>query len=142
MTTGELGHDPGQHPAAEETLDRGTLGALFDNSPARKVHTSAAAEIGFVAGLLALLAMPFSLTMALCLGLSAVGLVTSVVGMARASRTDVAGGLLASVGVVLSLATSAVVGMRYLGIDTALGDSLVPALEDSLRSLNTLFPKP
>ena len=43
--------------------------------------------------------------MALCVGLAAVALVTSVVGMARASRPRFAGGLLASLGLVLALAT-------------------------------------
>jgi len=138
----DLGPGLGQHPTAERTIDDDALGALFDSSPARQVHTSAAAEVAFLTAVLALLAVPFSLTMALCLGLSVVGLVSSVVGMARASRTDVAGGLLASVGLVLSLATLALVGMRYAGIDTAVGDSLVPTLADTLRSLNTLVPKP
>jgi hypothetical protein len=127
MTTQDLGHD---------------LGALFESSPARPVHTSAAAEVAFLSGMVALLAVPFSLTMALGLGLSVVGLVTSLVGMARSSRPAVAGGLLASVGLVLSLSTLALIGLRYLGIDTAIGDSLAPTLADWLTALNDLVPSP
>ena len=134
MTTPDLGHDPGPGLGNGE----GGLGALFDLSPAHPVHTSAAAEIALLAGLLALLAMPFSLMVGLCLGLSVVGLVSSVVGIARASRPGVAGGLLASVGMVLSLATLALVGLRYLGLDTAFGDSLTPTLADWLSALNDL----
>jgi hypothetical protein len=85
-------------------------------------------------------AAPFTLLAALCVGLSALGLVSSIVGLARASRPDVAGSMLASLGLVLSLATMALVALRYAGIDTAVGDSLVPTIADWLRSLNTLLP--
>ena len=106
------------------------------------MQTSAAAETGFVLGLLGVLAVPFSLTMALSGALAAVALVASIVGMARASRPDVAGGLLASVGLVLALATLALIGLRYLGLDTAFGDALVPTLADWLDALNVLLPGP
>lgn len=117
------------------------LGDLFDRSPALPAHTSAAAEVAFLAGLLGVLAVPFSLMTAACVGLAAVALVSSVVGLARASRPLVAGSLLASIGLVLSLATFALVGLRYLGIETMVGDSAVPTLADWLRSLNDLLPK-
>jgi hypothetical protein len=104
------------------------------------VHTSAAAEVAFLCGLLAVLAVPFSLMAATCVGLSAVGVVTSIVGLARASKPAVSGGLLASIGLVLSLATLTLVGLRYLGIDTAVGDAAVPTLADWLAALNTLLP--
>jgi hypothetical protein len=146
MTTQDLGHDLGHRPrrpsSADTAPDDDALDALFKSSPARNVHTSAAAEVGFLAGLVAVLAAPFSLMLVLCLGVSAVGLVTSVIGLARASRPAVAGGLLASVGLVLSLAGLALVGLRYAGIDTAVGDSVVPTFADWLAALNTLVPKP
>ncbi len=146
MTTQDLGHGLG-HETGPESGGPGLshedrLGALFDSSPASLVHTSAAAEIAFVAGLFAVLTAPFSLTMALSLGLSALALVSSVVGMARSSRPTVAGGLLASVGLVLSLATLALIGLRYLGLDTAVGDSAVPTLVDWMAALNDLVPAP
>jgi hypothetical protein len=104
------------------------------------VHTSAAAEIAFLAGLLAMLVVPFSLMVAVCVGLATLGLVTSIVGLARASRPAVAGGLLASIGLVLSLGTLTLVGLRYLGIDTAVGDAAVPTLAEWLAALNDLLP--
>jgi hypothetical protein len=144
MTTQDLGQDlrHGLVPrsTSDSDSDEDALGALFESSPALPVHTSAAAEIAFVAGLFAVLAMPFSLMTALSLGLAAVGLVTSVVGMARSSRPTVAGGLLASVGLVLSLATLALVGLRYAGIDTAVGDDALPTFADWLTALNNLVP--
>jgi hypothetical protein len=118
------------------------LGVLFDHSPARHVQTSAAAEVAFLCALVALMASPFSLMMAVCVGLAAVGVVLGILGMARASRPDAAGGLLAALGLVLSLATLAVVGLRYAGIDTAFGDGLLPSLADGLRTLNDLLPRP
>jgi hypothetical protein len=122
--------------------DEDALAALFESSPARSVHTSAAAEIAFVAGLAAVLAAPFSLLLALSGGLAVVGLVTAVIGLARSSRPAVAGGVLAALGLVLSLAVLALVGLRYAGMDTAFGDGVVPTLADWLRSLNGLVPRP
>lgn len=150
MTTQDLGRDLEKPPEissesgsrAETALDGdAALGALFASSPARPTHTSAAAEIAFVAGLLGLLTVPFSLMMALSTALGTVALVTSILGMARSSRAGVAGGLLAAIGLVLSLAALALVGLRYIGIDTAIGDGAVPTLADWLRTLNDLMPK-
>jgi hypothetical protein len=119
-----------------------SLGTLFDSSPARSVQTSAAAVTGFVLGLLAAATVPFSLTLAASTAMAVVALVASIVGMARASRPTVAGGLLASVGLVLALASLALFGLRYLGLDTTFGDGLVPALHDGLAWLNGLLPSP
>jgi hypothetical protein len=141
MTTQDLGHDLG-HGLAPHPTDEDQLGALFESSPARPVHTSAAAETAFLAGLVALVGAPFSLMTAVSLGLSALALVTSVVGLARSSRPRVAGSLLASVGLVLSLATLALIGLRYLGIDTTVGDAALPTLVDWLGALNDLVPRP
>ncbi|MET0997311.1 MAG: hypothetical protein ABWX73_01235 [Marmoricola sp.] len=125
MTTQEIGHD---------------LGELFERSPASLVHTSAAALIAFGTGLVALLGAPFPLMLAVSLGLSVLALVSSVIGLAQSSRPEVAGSLLASIGLVLSLATFSLIGLRYLGIDTTLGDWFVPALVDWLTALNDLVP--
>ena len=140
MTTQDLGRTVGQDLDHTSGTRDDAIGALFDASPARTVKTSAAAETAFVVGVFALLASPFSLMAALCLGLAAVGLVAAVLGMARASRRGTAGGVLAAVGLVSSLAAAALIGLRYLGIDTAVGDAIVPTLADGLRSLNDLLP--
>src|SRR4051812_7542193 len=129
-------------PAADPVPHDDALGALFESSPARVVRTSAAAVVAFLCGLVAVLAVPFSLTAAVCVGLSAVAVVASIVGLARASKRGVSGGLLASIGLVLSLATLTLVGLRYLGIDTAIGDPAVPTLAAWLAALNTLLPTP
>jgi hypothetical protein len=141
MTTHRLEPGIAGSPAADPP-DNDALGALFESSPARVVRTSAAAEVAFLCGLVAVLAVSFSLMAAVCVGLAAVGLVTSIVGLARASKPAVSGGLLASIGLVLSLATLTLVGLRYLGIDTAVGDAAVPTLADWLAALNTLLPTP
>ncbi|MET0839682.1 MAG: hypothetical protein ABWY19_12930 [Marmoricola sp.] len=140
MTTQDLGRPLGQDLDRSSTTRDDAIGALFDSSPARSVKTSAAAETAFVVGVLGLLLSPFSLMAAFCLGLAAVGLVTSIFGLARASRPATSGGVLASVGLVTSIAAAAVIGLRYLGIDTAIGDAMVPTLADWLRSLNDLLP--
>lgn len=114
----------------------GGLGALFDASAATEVHTSGWALTSFLAGLGAIVAALFSLTsgLALCLGL--LGAVLAVVGLAVTSNPDVAGGALAPLGLCLSLVAVLVVGLRYLGVDSAVGDALVPALQDLLEGLN------
>ncbi len=137
MTTQDLGLG-----TAHEEESSGALGRLFDSSPARSVQTSVAAVIAFVLGLFAVLAVPFSLMMTLCLGMACVALVSSIVGMARATRPGIAGGVLASAGMVLALATLALVGLRYIGLDTAFGDGLAPTLTDWLDALNALLPAP
>jgi hypothetical protein len=142
MTTQDLGRELGPGAQRRETAldDDAALGVLFARSPALPVHTSAAAEVGFLAGLLALLTVPFTLMLALSCGLAVVALLSSILGLARASRPVVAGSLLASLGLVLSLATAGLVALRYIGIDTAFGDGAVPTLADWLRTLNDLLP--
>lgn len=141
MTQQHLGHDLAFDTAPDDNSP-GTLGTLFESSPSRVVSTSAAAETAFVLGLLAALAAPFSLAMAVCLAAAAVALVSSIVGMARASRPDVAGGLLASLGMVLAVTTLVSVGLRYVGVETAFGDAMAPTLADWLAALNALLPAP
>jgi hypothetical protein len=131
-----------QQDLGQDILSSGELGTLFDRSPARAVQTSGAAVTAFVLALAAILAVPFSLWMTFSAGLAAVALVASIIGLARASRPDVAGGLLASLGLVLALGTLALVGLRYLGIDTAFGDGSEATIRDGLDWLNGLLPKP
>ena len=136
----DIGRPPGHALAPDRLADDDALGVLFDRSPAQVVQTSAAAETAFVLGVFALLASPFSLMAACCLGVAAVALVTSVLGLARSSRHGVSGGVLAAVGLVSALATAALIGLRYLGIDSAVGDGALPTLTDWLQSLNALLP--
>ena len=107
------------------------------------MQTSVAAVIAFVLGLLAVLAVPFSLMLALCLGLAAVapGQPRSSGWPGPAGRRRRRAARLASA-LVLALATLALVGLRYIGIDTAFGDPVLPTLADWLAALNTLLPAP
>ena len=144
MTTQRLSHEPARDRSAHDEPDArdGALDDLFDRSPAPSARTSAAAEVGFLTGLTGVVASVFSLLLGLSMVLAAVALVCSVLGLAKASRRGVAGGILASLGLVCAVAVAGLVALRYAGIDTAVGDGVVPTLTDGLRSLNALFPRP
>ena len=124
------------------TPEDGGLQGLLAASPDRGVHTSAAAEIGFVLGLVALAAAPFSGTYALALAAGTLGFVFGFVGLASTSRPDVAGQALAPLGLLLGCVAMVLVGLRYLGVDTAFGDDLVPTLRGWMESLNSRIPRP
>ena len=118
------------------------LSGLFEASPDRPIHTSAAAELAFVLGLVSLVAAPFSLMHAASLGMAVIGAVLGVVGVATTSRPDVAGRVLAPLGLFLCLTALTVVGLRYAGLDTAFGDALVPTILSWLEDLNASLPTP
>jgi hypothetical protein len=117
------------------------LPALFEASPDPHVHTSVGAELGLLLGLFALLAAPFSVMQALSLSTAGLAAVLSLVGVAATSRPNVAGGALAPLGLACSFAALAMVGLRYLGLDTAFGDDLVPILREWLNALNARLPR-
>jgi hypothetical protein len=120
----------------------GGIQALFEGSPDHGVHTSAAAELAFLLGLVALVAAPFSVMHVLSLGAGALGLLFAVAGTATSSRPYVAGGTLAGFGAVFCCVALFIVGLRYVGLDTAFGDGLVPAIRDWLDQVNSWFPGP
>jgi len=124
------------------TPEDGGLQGLLEASPDRGAHTSAAAEIAFVLGLVAFVAAPFSVMYATSLATGALGLTFGFVGMARTSRPNVAGQALVPLGLFLGCAAIVVVGLRYLGVDTAFGDDLVPTLQGWMDSLNSHVPGP
>jgi hypothetical protein len=119
-----------------------SITGLFDSSPDRPIHTSAAAELAFVLGLVALAAVPFSLMHAASAGLAGLGAVLGIVGIATTSRPDVAGRVLAPLGLFCCLTVLTLVGVRYAGLDTAFGDDLVPTFLTWLQDLNAWFPTP
>ena len=118
------------------------LSALFESSPDPEVHTSAAAEAGVILGLLAVLGAPFSIMHALSLGTALAAGLAAMAGVVRTSRPYVAGRALAPLGLALSFLALAIIGLRYLGLDTAFGDTLVPTLDHWLRTLNGDVPQP
>lgn len=128
------------HAAAPQ--GEGGLDALLDASPDLGVHTSAAAELGFLLGLAAALAAPFSIMHGLALGFGAVGAAASFVGVVATSRANVAGRALAPWGLLFALAALTVVGVRYLGLDTAFGDTLLPTIGGWLEAINERLPRP
>jgi hypothetical protein len=120
----------------------GDLGELFKRSPVDPAHTAPAAEIAFVLGLVALGTAPFTLTYGLCAMVAGLCVVTSVVGLAQASRNGAAGTVLAATGLVLSLAALTMLGLRFSGLDTAFGDPWLPHLHAGLQRLTDLVPTP
>lgn len=116
--------------------------ALFESSPEPGVHTSAAAELGFLLGLVALAAAPFSMTHGLTLGLASAAAVLGFIGVVSTSNPYVAGRALAPAGLAFGVMALVMVGLRYLGLDTTFGDDLLPVIGDWLDSLNARVPTP
>ncbi|MGH3361736.1 MAG: hypothetical protein ACRDOM_04685 [Nocardioides sp.] len=115
---------------------------LFDSSPDPRVHTSVAAQFGFVLGLAAVASAPFSLLHSLALVVGGAGAISAMVGVVTTGRPGVAGRALAPLGLFCSLGALVVVGLRYAGLDTAVGDPVVPTLLGWLHDLNNWFPSP
>jgi hypothetical protein len=122
--------------------DEGSLRALFEASPDVEIHTSAAAETGFLLGLVALVAAPFSVMYAVSVGAGGLGFFFAFVGLATTSRPHVAGRALAPLGLALAFTALVLVGLRFLGLDTAFGDGLVPTIGGWLENVNARFPQP
>lgn len=110
--------------------------ALLDSSPEPGVHTSAAAEVAFLMGLIAVFSAPFSITSGVAVGTGLAALVLGVVGMVTTSRKYVAGKALVPFSLVLAVVAAALVALRYLGVDTAFGDAWVPTITGWLDALN------
>ncbi|NUR08318.1 MAG: hypothetical protein HOQ45_15090 [Nocardioidaceae bacterium] len=127
--------------AARGAPDEGRgIDALFTGTPVVEAHTSAAAESAFLLGLVALVAAPFAVMHAIALGVGALAAVLSLVGMATTSRPGVAGRALVPLGLCFAVVALALVGLRYLGLDTAFGDRWLPTLAGWLEELNARFP--
>lgn len=120
----------------------GGLDALFEGSPDREVHTSASAETGFLLGIVALCAAPFTTMYAVALGLGVMSVVLALVGMATTSRPNVAGRALVPIGFASACTALLLVGLRYLGLDTAFADELSPTISSWLENLNGYVPSP
>jgi hypothetical protein len=118
------------------------LGALMAQSPESRVHMSVAAEAAFLLGLGALLTAPFSALFAVTLALAVAALCAGLVGMITTREPDLAGSALAPLGLFLGLVAGALVGLRYLGLDTAFGDDLAPWFWDRLQDWNARLPQP
>src|SRR5918999_935288 len=122
--------------------DDGGLQELFEASPAREVHTSVAAEVTFLIGLVALCSAPFSVMHAVTFAAGVLALVCGVAGIATTSRPNVAGRALVPTGMFLAFVALVMVGLRYLNLDTAFGDGLVPDIRGWLDDFNSWLPLP
>jgi hypothetical protein len=118
------------------------LQALFDSSPAPRARTSVVAETALVCGLGAVLAAPFSILFGVAVLLGLVAMLSGVVGLVTTHRPDVAGSALTAFGVFFAGFAIALIGVRYVGLDTAFGDAVVPWIADQLHYLNTKLPQP
>ena len=118
------------------------LQALLDSSPAPRARMSIAAETALVSGLGAMLTATFSILFGVSLALGTLAVLSSFVGLVSTHRPDVAGSGLNVFGLILGLLALAVVGVRYLGLDTAVGDPLLPWLADQLHHWNAKLPQP
>ncbi|MDZ5621477.1 hypothetical protein SFC88_11590 [Nocardioides sp. HM23] len=118
------------------------LDALFESSPDLDVHTSAAAETGFLLGLVAITAAPFSVMHSVALGSGLLGTVLAFRGVVATSSANVAGRALAPFGLALAGVALLLVSVRYLGVDTAFGDELLPTLRGWLEDLNSRVNRP
>jgi hypothetical protein len=115
---------------------------LFEGSPDHGVHTSAAAEMALLLGLVALVAAPFDVMRGVSMGAGVLAILFSIAGVATASRPYVAGGGIAATGLGFACIALVIVGLRYLGLDTAFGDGLVPTIRDWLNTVNDQLPRP
>lgn len=127
------GHSPRSDVGLEE---------LIEASPAPRAHMSAAAETALVCGLAAVFTATFSILFGVSLVFGAVAVLAGLIGLISTHRADVAGSALNVFGLFLGLLALALIGIRYLGIDTAVGDALVPWLTDQLHHWNTKLPQP
>lgn len=118
------------------------LSELFEVSPEVEAHTSTAAELALLLGLAALLASPFSMMFALSAGIALLAFFFAMVGLATTSRPGTAGAVLVALGLLFSVGALAALGVRYLGVDTAFGDDLLPRLLTALEFLNAQVPHP
>ena len=118
------------------------LQELLEESPAPRARMSVAAETALMCGLGAVLTATFSILFGVSLVFGALAVLAGLIGLVSTHRADVAGSGLNVLGLLLGLLAVAVVGVRYLGIDTAVGDPLIPWLTDQLHHWNTKLPQP
>jgi hypothetical protein len=118
------------------------LQALFDDSPAPRARTSMVAVSALFCGLGAILTAPFSILLGLAMLLGLVAMFSGMVGLVTTHRPDVAGSALTAFGICLGVLAIALVGVRYLGLDSAFGDAVVPWIAEHLHQWNTRLPQP
>jgi hypothetical protein len=118
------------------------LQALIEGSPAPRAHTSVAAETALVCGLGAVLTAPFSILFGVAVVLGLVAMFSGMIGLVTTHLPDVAGSALSAFGTCFGALAIALVGVRYVGVDSAFGDAVVPWIAEQLHHWNTWLPQP
>jgi hypothetical protein len=118
------------------------LQELLDGSPEPRAHTSVAAETAWLTGLGALVTAPFSILYSLSAALAGVAVLCGFVALVTTRRPELAGSALGSFGLVFGLIAVALLAARFAGVDTAVGDAIVPWFADLLQRGNTYLPHP
>lgn len=115
---------------------------LFDDSPESAAHTSAAAEAALLTGLGALLTAPFTILYGLSAMLAIVAVLCGLVALVTTRRPELAGSALGAFGLCFGLLAIAVLAVRFAGVDTAVGDSVLPWFAQLLERANAHLPQP
>jgi hypothetical protein len=115
---------------------------LLDSSPESRAHTSVAAETALLTGLAALLTAPFSILYGVSVLAAAVALLCGLVALVTTRRPELAGSALGAFGLCFGLVAAAVLAVRFAGVDTAIGDAVLPWFADLLERGNTYLPQP
>ncbi len=106
------------------------------------MHTSVAAEAALLTGLAALLTAPFSILYGMSALAAAVALLCGLVALVTTRRPELAGSALGAFGLCFGLVAAAVLAVRFAGVDTAVGDAVLPWFADLLERANTYLPQP
>jgi hypothetical protein len=120
----------------------GMLQDLIDSSPEPRARMSMVAEATFMFGLAAVVTAAFSILFSLSVLLGVLALAIGLIGLITTHRPDLAGSALNVLGMFLGFLALAAIAVRYLGIDTAVGDPLIPWLTEQLHHWNGKLPQP
>jgi hypothetical protein len=118
------------------------LRELMSRSPDAQAHMSVAAELTFLLGVASLLVAPFSALFAVTLVAAVAASCSGIAGMITTRGPNIAGGALSAVGLFAAVAAAVLVGLRYLGLDTAFGDDLAPGLWEQVQRWSSRLPQP
>src|SRR5262245_42772111 len=115
---------------------------LFESSPESRAHTSVAAEAALLTGLGATLTAPFTIRYGVSAALGMLAVLCGLIALVTTRRPDLAGSALGAFGLCLGLFAIALLAVRFAGVDTAVGDSVLPWFADLLERVNGYLPQP
>lgn len=115
---------------------------LFDSSPESRAHTSVAAETALLTGVVALLTAPFSILYGVSAVAAVVALLCGLVALVTTRRPELAGSALGAFGLCFGLLAAALLAVRFAGVNTTLGDTVITWFADLLQRANAHLPQP